>query len=193
MLPATHPELLPRPGDTWRYRVRDQFRLGDLYLTARVDEVGVEGVAEKWTTTSDAQVRSVRVETAPGFNVLPGWTLAPPEFAPYLQAAAALVRGAQLGPLHRTVDDVTVPLAASIEGEEEVTVQAGRFRATKLVLTGEAQARSRGAQKGAVVRTEQVVWYAAEVKRIVKQTVSTHVGSALRESTAFELVEATLH
>jgi uncharacterized caspase-like protein len=38
--PATAPaDTLPRIGDTWRYRVQDQFRLGDLFLTAKVDAV----------------------------------------------------------------------------------------------------------------------------------------------------------
>ncbi|MFX5517682.1 hypothetical protein ABTD52_18220, partial [Acinetobacter baumannii] len=41
---AGRPEMLPRPGDTWRYRVQDQFRLGDLYVTAKVDAVTVDGV-----------------------------------------------------------------------------------------------------------------------------------------------------
>jgi hypothetical protein len=43
------------------------------------------------------------------------------------------------------------------------------------------------------VTTEHVVWYAPEVKRAVKTTVSTSVGNAVREATTFELVEYRLN
>jgi hypothetical protein len=185
--------LLPRPGDTWRYRVQDQFRLGDLYVTARVTEVTAEGVAETWTTTSDAKVRTTLAPPAPGFNALPGWTLTPPEFSPYLQASGLLRAGQAIANQERRVDQVLVPLRVSVEGEEDVTVAAGRYRAVKLVLRGQTQGLSRGGAKAAPVLTEQVVWYAPEVKRIVKQTVSTHVGNVLREASSLELTEAKLN
>jgi hypothetical protein len=66
-------------------------------------------------------------------------------------------------------------------------VGAGRFRALKVVLRGQAQARSPG--RGGALSTEYVVWYGREAKRPVKVTVSTHVGNALREATTVELVE----
>src|SRR5205814_6464073 len=65
-LPGGRPELLPRAGDTWRYRMRDQFRIGDLFVTAKVDQVTPDGVAETWTTTSDAKVRTTLVPLGPG-------------------------------------------------------------------------------------------------------------------------------
>jgi uncharacterized caspase-like protein len=190
---AARPELLPRPGDNWRYRVRDQFRLGDLYVTARVDAVTAEGVDETWTTTSDAQVRTTRTAPAPSFNALPNWTLAPPEFAPYLQALGPLRAGQQLGDPSRRVDQVVVPMHAVVEGEEDITVAAGRFRAIKLVMRGQAPGLSRGGGKAAPVLSEHTVWYAPEVKRIVKQIVSTRVGGELRESTTVELMQAKLN
>lgn len=190
---TARPELLPHAGDTWRYRVQDQFRLGDLYVTARVNEVTAEGVAETWTTTSDAKVRTVLALHAPGFNALPGWTLTPPEFSPYLQASGLLRPGQRIADQQRRVDQVLVPLRVSVEGEEDITVAAGRYRAIKLVLRGQAQGLSRGAAKTAPVLTEQIVWYAPEVKRIVKQTISTHVDNVLREATSFELMEAKLN
>ncbi len=36
---------------------------------------------------------------------------------------------------------------------------------------------------------EHVAWYAPQVRRTVKYTVSTRVGEVLKESTTFELVE----
>jgi uncharacterized caspase-like protein len=184
---AARPDTLPRAGDTWRYRVQDQFRLGDLFLTARVDGVSAEGVAETWSTTSDAKLRTVVVPLEPGFSALPGWTLTPPEFSPYLQAAGGL-KGA-IANQPRRVEQLMVPMKASIEGEEDVVVAAGRFRAVKLVLRG--QAGVRGGKAG--VATEHTVWYAPQVKRMVKSTVATTVGGALRESTTFELVEYKLN
>jgi hypothetical protein len=38
-----------------------------------------------------------------------------------------------------------------------------------------------------------VVWYAPDVKRMVKYTVSTRVGTTLREATSFELTEFKLN
>ena len=188
---AVPDNALPRAGDTWRYRVQDQFRLGDLFLTAKVDSVSAEGVAESWTTTSDAKLRTTLVQLQPGFNPLPGWTLTPPEFSPYLQAAGGLQRGRALPDQPLRIDQVLVPLHARIEGEEEVVVAAGRFRAVKLVLRG--QVASRGAARSGTVSTEHVVWYAPAVKRMVKYTVSTSVGNALREATTFELTEFKLN
>ena len=194
MLAAVTPprnDSLPRVGDSWRYRVQDQFRLGDLFLTARVDAVGPEGVAETWTTTSDAKLRTTVVSLDPGFSALPGWNLTPPEFSPYLLAAGGLRRGLPMAEQRRVVEQLTLPLHASVEGEEEVEVTAGRFRATKLVLRGLASPR--GAARSAAVTTEHVVWYAPAVRRMVKYTVSTGVGTSLREATTFELTEFKLN
>ena len=184
-------DLLPRPGDTWRYRVQDQFRIGDLYVTARVDEVSADGVAETWTTTSDAKLRTTLAPLTPGFNALPGWTLAPPEFSPYLLATGELRSGQRIADQQRRVDQVLVPLRAQVVGEEEVVVAAGRFRAIKLVLRG--QARSRGSARSGNVSSEHVIWYAPEVKRSVKYTVSTTIGESLQEATTFELMEYRLN
>jgi uncharacterized caspase-like protein len=182
---------LPRPGDTWRYRVQDQFRLGDLFLTAKVDAVNADGIAETWSTTSDASLRTTLAALAPAFHALPGWTLTPPEFSPYLEAAGGLRRGVALAGLSRRIGAVTVPLRASIEGEEEVEVAAGRFRAVKVVLRGHTG--TRGAAAPGAVSTEQVVWYAPAVKRMVKTTVSTRVGQSISEGTTFELTEFKLN
>jgi uncharacterized caspase-like protein len=185
---TTLAELMPRVGDTWRYRVTDQFRLGDLFVTARVDAVGAESVAETWTTTADAKVRTTRVSLKPSFNPLPDWGAAPAEFAPYLQATSSPSAGAgAVGAQRRAVDAVAITLQPSWQGEEDVVVGAGRFRAQKLVLRGQ----SSGARGGAIV-AEHEVWYAPGVRRIVKYQVSAHAGRTLRERTTFELTEYKL-
>jgi hypothetical protein len=189
--PPARADTLPHVGDTWRYRVQDQFRIGDLFLTAKVDTVSAEGVAETWTTTSDAKVRTTLVPLDPGFNALPGWTLTPPEFSPYLLAAGGLRAGQAIPDQSLRVEQSILPLRVRNEGEEEVAVAAGHFRATKLVLRG--QAVSRGGGRGSAVASEHVIWYSPQVKRTVKYTVTIRVGNELRESTSFELTEFTLH
>ncbi len=182
---------LPRPGDSWRYRVQDQFRLGDLYLTAKVDAVTPDGVVETWSTTSDAQLRTTTAPLEPGFHALPSWTLTPPEFSPYLLAAGGLPRGVKLPDQDWQVEQLKVALKASVEGEEELTVAAGSFHTIKLVLRGQVNAR--GAGRAGKVTSEHVVWYAPAVKRMVKYTVSTRVGDTLRDATTFELTEFKLN
>ena len=187
----TRADTLPHVGDTWRYRVQDQFRIGDLFLTAKVDEVLADGVAESWSTTSDAKLRTTVVKLEPGFNALPGWTLTPPEFSPYLLAAGRLRSGEPIPDQSLRVENSSVPLHARHEGEEDVVVAAGRFRAVKLALRG--QTVSRGVGRNSAVSIEQIVWYSPQVKRTVKFTVALKVGGELRESTTFELMEYTLH
>ena len=185
---TTTAEMMPRVGDTWRYRVTDQFRFGDLFVTARVDAVAADSVAETWTTTVDAKVRTTRVALKPGFNPLPDWGAAPPEFAPYLQAAD--LQGdltTAVGTPRRAVDAVSIPLKAQWQADEDVVVAAGRFRAKKLVLQGRANARA-----GAAITTEHRVWYAPDVRRIVRYEVVSHSGRTVREATVFELTEYKL-
>jgi uncharacterized caspase-like protein len=180
-------DKLPRVGDSWRYRVQDQFRLGDLFVTAKVEQVSEQGIAESRTTSADATPRSTRVALAPSFGATQEASLAPPEFAPYLQAAGLIgpaLRGAELS---QQIEQATVPLRLSVEGEEDVQVAAGKFRAQKIVLRGQAVAR--GAAKSGTVVVEHRLWYASEVKRIVKHEITTTVGGALRQSTSVELVE----
>src|SRR5882672_9027344 len=181
---------MPRTGDTWRYRVQDRFMLGDLFVTATVDDVTEGGVAETWTSTSDPKVRSTFVPLKPGFRTLPGLELTPPEFSPYLHASGLLRPGQRIGDQQRRIDKVDVPLKASVAGEEDVIVQAGRFRAIKLVLSGEA--RGRTPARGPIT-AEHIVWYAPDVKRIVKYSVSTKVAGVQEEATQFELIEYKLH
>jgi hypothetical protein len=186
--PSAAGSPLPRAGDLWRYRVQDQFILGDLFFTATVDDVTESGIAETWTTTSDAKVRSTFVPLKPGFQTLPGWKLTPPEFAPYLQASGLLRQGGRIGEPHRLIDQVNVPFKVSVAGEEDVVVQAGRFRAVKLVLSGQ----SRGRAGRGPISSEYLVWYAPDVKRIVKYSVSTKIAGTLQEATQFELIEYRL-
>ena len=184
---GTRTQMMPRVGDTWRYRVTGQFRFGDLFVTARVDAVGEQGVSETWTTTADAKVRTTLVSLKPGFNPLPDWSAAPPEFAPYLQASGAPPGASDaIGVQRQAIDAVSMTLKPTWQGEEEVTVGAGRFRAHKLVLRGQAT------RAGGPLVAEYVVWYAPGVRRIVKYQVSAQAGRSLREATTFELTEYKL-
>ena len=180
-------DKLPRVGDSWRYRVQDQFRLGDLFVTAKVEQVGEQGIAESRTTSADATPRSTRVALAPLFSGATDGALAPTEFAPYLQAAGLIGPALRNAELSQQIEQATVPLRVSVEGIEDVQVAAGQFRAQKVVLRGQAQAR--GAAKSGAVVTEHRLWYASAVKRVIKHEVTTTVGGVLRQSTSVELVE----
>ncbi len=193
LVPAAAPAVLaannrlPQVGDSWRYRVQDQFRLGELIVTARVEEVGPLAIAESRTTSIDAKPRMARVALAAAFANGSDASVTPAEFAPYLQAAGLIGPALQGADLSQQVEQATVPLRASIEGEEDVQVAAGRFHAQKVVLRGQAQAR--GAGRSGVVVTEHRIWYASKAKRIVKHEITTTVGGTLRQSTNVELVE----
>jgi hypothetical protein len=178
---------LPQVGDSWRYRVQDQFRLGDVIVTARVEEVGPLAIAESRTTSIDARPRLARVALTPAFSNVPDASVTPAEFAPYLQAAGLIGPALQGAELSQQVEQATVALRASVEGEEDVQVAAGRFRAQKIVLRGQAQARGSG--RSGVVVTEHRLWYASQAKRIVKHEITTTVGGTLRQSTNVELME----
>jgi hypothetical protein len=165
--------------------VTDQFRFGDLFVTARVESVGLDAVDESWTTTADAKVRRTRVALKPAFNPLPDWDAAPAEFAPYLQAADLPVGvSAAVGPQRRSVEAVSLTLKPDWQGDEEVVVGAGRFLARKLVLSGQSSARGG-------VSARHVVWYASAARRIVKYEVTAQSGRD-RRSTTFELTEFKL-
>ncbi len=183
-------ELLPRTGDTWRYKVQDRFRLGDLFVTAKVEEVRPEGVAESWTASSNPNARGTGVVAlSPRMHAMPGWDLTPPEFAPYLQAHESLRAGQTLGPLSRRVGSADIALVARVEGEEEVITPAGRFVATKVAVRNREPA-ARGNPRAPSV--EYTIWYAAATKRPVKAMVVTRAGSTVQEETVLELVEFRL-
>ena len=185
LIAASH--QMPHVGDSWRYRVQDQFRLGDLFVTAKVEQVSDNSIAESRTTSTDATPRNSRVALAPAFSPPHDATVAPAEFAPYLQAAGLIGPALRSAELSQQVEQATVPLRVSLEGTEDVQVAAGKFRAQKVVLRGQAQ--TRGAARSGVVITEHRLWYASEAKRVIKHEITTTVGGALRQSTSVELVE----
>jgi hypothetical protein len=136
-------------GDTWRYRVQDQFRLGDLFLTAACDGVSAEGVAETWTTTSDAKLRTTVVPLSPGFTSLPGWTSTPPSSRLPARRGGTAARPV-LPELSRRVEQAKVPLAARVEARRTWWSGQGAFAPVKLVLRGPDAAARRPAKAGAV-------------------------------------------
>jgi hypothetical protein len=185
LIAANH--QLPRVGDSWRYRVQDQFRLGDLFVTAKVEQVSEHSIAESRTTSTDATPRNSRVALAPAFSHPHDATVVPAEFAPYLQAAGLIGPALRSAGLSQQVEQATVPLHVSLEGTEDVQVAAGKFRAQKVVLRGHAQ--TRGAARSGAVITEHRLWYASEAKRVIKHEITTTVGGALRQAISVELVD----
>ncbi len=60
---------------------------------------------------------------------IPRTTLAPAEFAPYLQATGLIGPALRYTKLSQQVEQATVPLRVSVESVEDVPVSAGSFRA----------------------------------------------------------------
>jgi hypothetical protein len=187
---ATRLDLLPRAGDSWQYRVLDRFRLGDLYVTAKLEAVGPRGLVEEWSSSSGDQVRSAPIAgVGPRFQTLAGWDLTPPEFSPYLLASGPLRAGQRLGLVERRIDNAVVPMEASVAGEEDLSVPAGQFRTVKVVLKAvPPPAPVRGAVLAGSFAAEQTVWYAPAVKRVIKSTLTMRVDNEVKESTTFELM-----
>ena len=137
---------------------------------------------------SDAKVRTTRVALEPGFNPLPDWTPTPPEFAPYLQAAGLHARPAQPADQRAPRRAVSVPLKAQRRRRGRAWWwRPGAFAPSSWCCRGgPAPAPARA------ITTEHRVWYAPDVRRIVRYEVVSHSGRTVREATVFELTEYKL-
>jgi uncharacterized caspase-like protein len=187
--------LMPAVGDVWRYRVRDLYRKGEHFVTAKVEDVGPQGIAERWSISSNpALTRSMSVVLEPRFQNVPALEVPAPMFAPYLAAIREPKRGQVVAQLSRQFDELVVNVCATAEGEESVTVPAGTFKAIKISLRGRGiNPHARGAVRTGSVSIDETVWYAPEAKRFVKYTVSTHFGTWPQESASYELAEMKLN
>jgi hypothetical protein len=129
----------------------------------------------------------------PQFHTLAGWDLTPPEFAPYLLASGPLKPGQRLGIAQRRIDNVELSLEGRVESEEELSVPAGRFHVVKIVLKALPPTRARGSVQSGTLSAEEVVWYAPQVKRVVKSMITTRIDNVVREATTFELTAFRVH
>ncbi|MGH8671631.1 MAG: hypothetical protein ACREUA_06305, partial [Burkholderiales bacterium] len=121
---------------------------------------------------------------------LPGRAIS--EFSPYLQTLGAL----QDGMNWTSVPYLNAPqeswsawkFKGKVVSHERVTVPAGSFDAIKVLLEGERHvAGSENAIRLAAAKIEHFVWYASDVKRVVKHARNTY--SARGKSLDKEIIE----
>jgi hypothetical protein len=194
---AALPASLPRIGDTWEYRWRSKWpTVQPRTYTHRVTAVSAREVAQTISVDTNPDVAAARQALTPdtrfvewrgqGFYLL--------EFNPFLDA---------FGGLQNSPATLKVPAMppetpfqagwysqARIKGSESVTVPAGTFKTLKLEIDSNRQpTESLGNRSREPTRAILTLWYAPDVKRIVKMVrlVMSDEGMHLDEDT-YELV-----
>jgi hypothetical protein len=163
---------LPKPGDTWTYRLTDLDRKDEYRqqrYTVNVTAVADNGIAERFSLESGP---AGLVRHGPGgYLASAGAAL----FSPYLPLFQELAAGAGIAPIvvrdGACAADYLCDAQARVVGRETVSVPAGRFDAVKVAVTNAWRSNGSGHQlfiaqmNGARTIT---IWYAPEVKRAVK-------------------------
>ncbi|MGH8727108.1 MAG: TIR domain-containing protein [Burkholderiales bacterium] len=194
--PSTSRPGMPKVGDTWTYRYTSGWR-GEKEKTFVHKIVGLDPIkeamslagADSETHTFNDAVELVNRRVSNAMRQ---------EFSPFLQAFTALEAGKSWKNIPAPQDDAIVypwSVQAKVVGPEPVSVPAGKFNAIKVELWGNRTADVSRAQAGSVaVRSKQVIWYAPEVKRIVKHTRNTFAsnGNDL-DKDIYELTEYRLN
>jgi uncharacterized caspase-like protein len=190
-------EHMPRVGDTWTYRYVDGWK-GEIggSLTYQVTQVSAKEIRENYVTGGEAPHALAHTNE---LKVAPERLGPQPrvEMFPYLVAFGIPDEKEQW-------DDVTfVPgasytfrepwrLKAKMVGRESVKVPAGRFKAIRIELTGD-RGRVYG-YYGAPVWTKHTLWYAPEVKRVVRHEFeSTDARGKDADRGAYELLSYKLN
>ncbi|MGH8742437.1 MAG: hypothetical protein ACREUN_16065, partial [Burkholderiales bacterium] len=166
----------PVAGDKWVYQYTDLWNTSVKgRLVAEVLEVRAGEVTENLSIEFDGRqgarqtVWTSRAE-ARGWNAGP---LGVRELSPYALALEILKPGQPPASVNlRLLEEGSAkPWAFEVKAsEEDVAVPAGRFRATKLVVTGR-----RDVTPGAAGAFEMVVWYAPETMRYVKLSYTSYL------------------
>jgi hypothetical protein len=187
---------MPKVGDTWTYRLTSGWR-GEKQRTFVHKIVGVAPLKETMTmgdNESDTKEFDATIELVS--RRLQTYTRQ--EFSPFILAFTTLESGKSWKSIGALSDDAVIypwNVQGKVVGPEQVSVPAGRFNAIKVELYGNRTADVSRAQAGSVaVRSKHVVWYAPEVKRVVKHTRNTFApnGNDLDKDT-YELVEYKLN
>ena len=188
------PPRMPRIGDTWSYRYTDLLtKRSKGPFVHEIVAVSDDAIREHMHLDKDAGGTYRTFTRKPELieQTLSGM----PDLAPYLQAFDAL---RDIGS-RKIAGWIPVPAGPewTVEGRvlarEMVEVPAGRFDATRAELT---VTRSPSAASGAnafaidVVRMTFVLWYAPEVKRVVKCTRESFNWNGRRlDSDMYELLD----
>lgn len=192
--------LLPKAGDTWTYSFRSIWgNVGERTLVYRVTAVS-EGEVRETMSVQGAAISTDERAFGSSVAVVERHVagVAVHELNPYLQAFAHLEPGMRWQPV--TVPE-TAGLAtpwsahARVVGREKVRTPAGEFDALRIQLDANRPVIS-GALAITVepARIDQVLWYAPQAKRIVRQErkVFTTKGNVLDRDTV-ELLKYEIH
>ncbi|HLB15492.1 MAG TPA: serine protease [Burkholderiales bacterium] len=174
---TTLPKQMPQVGDTWtyaiidvRYKPNDRSRKYTVTVRAVTEATIVEAASDRGQFVDELEFRR------DFFGYYRGSVI---EVAPFAQAFRTLRSGEQLGRVPiRGIERVTTPTGerayqfegGRVVGTERVTVPAGTFEATKVLLNGLVSASYLNQTtmfRGHLPFT-LTVWYAPEVKRIAR-------------------------
>ena len=166
---------LPAVGERWVYQYTDLWKPGEkLQVSHAVTEVRDGEVTEAISARIGG--RELKYQAVwPQAAEIREWRLdrfSLREFSPFAVALELMKAGQPPAAVEARLEDGWArPCSiAAKTSEEDVSVPAGRFRATKLVLNGQ-----RSATQGTVSAFEMTVWYAPEVKRYVKMTYNSYI------------------
>jgi hypothetical protein len=171
------PKAMPQVGDTWTYAAIDvRFKPRDRSrkLVYTVKSVTPSKIVESFT---DGGKPIGETDFGPTLEGI--YRSGVIELSPYLQVFRPLQPGERFGSVPvrglgtlptNTGDPGYVLTKGTVAGKEQVTVPAGNFEATRLALDGQVLMSvlyGQSAHRG-YMPMKVVVWYAPEVKRVVR-------------------------
>ena len=165
----------PAAGEKWVYQYSDLWKAGVKgRLIAEVVDAKEGEVTENLSIDFDGRAGQ-RQTVWPAKAELRAWDAGPlgvRELSPYALALELVKPGQRPDVDAGGLDESsTKPWAIDVKvSEEDVAVPAGRFRATKVVITGR-----RDVSPGAPGSFEMSVWYAPETKRYVKLVYTSYL------------------
>jgi len=195
--PAALPATLPRVGDTWEYRWRSKWATVEpRTYSHQVTAVSAREVAETMSVVPSRDSAVLRQAFTPGTRFVEwrgqGFYLL--EFNPFLDAFGGLQNPGTISALPAMPADnpqyADWDSRGRIRGSESVTVPAGTFKSLKVEIDSTRRpTESLGMRSHEPIRVLLSVWYAPDVKRIVKMVriALTSDGMHLDEDT-YELV-----
>jgi hypothetical protein len=181
----------PKPGDTWTYRYIDRWKPGEQYqVTHTVMSVEGTTIVDRMTGARGSDDHAF----APGpMVVFRGRGRV--EFSPYLLAQARLDPGRTFA--FQYVDqNFPQPWSARarVSRTERIAVPAGTFDTVRIEIEGNHPGYQTAiSDPGSATRVEQVIWYSAEVKRVVKHTYETFNRGGLYDRDVYELISYKLN
>jgi len=184
-------DTTPKPGDTWTYRYIDQWKPAEQYrVTHTVVSVKGTAILDRMTGAMGSDDHTF----TPGETVVFRGT-GRVEFSPYFMAQARLDPGRTFA-FHYADRKFPQPwyARAKIGRTERITVPAGTFDTVRIEIEGNHPGYQSGQfDVGSPIRVVQVIWFSAEVKRVVKHTYETFNRGGHFDRDVYELISYKLN